>query len=162
MVFLEFRDDCLKKVSPGDTNTNLRIVRSCLNAAQQPGLLGSNPASQVRFLKERGMSKRREMTIEEIQRVLRTCGDTPWRGLVLTGLYTGQRLGDCTRLTWQQVDLMNKTPFICYTQNGKTACDADGRAVDSPPERLARHRRSSGICLSPVCCNGRKCNSSAE
>lgn len=108
-TILEFRDDCSQKVSAGTANTNIRIVRSCLNSAQQQGLLSSNPASRVKFLKERGESKRREMTLAEIRRVLNVCGDTPWRGLVLIGLYTGQRLGDCARLTWQQVDLVNKT-----------------------------------------------------
>jgi integrase len=118
-TLLEFRDDCSQKVSTGTANTNLRIVRSCLNAAQQQGLLGSNPASRVKFLKERGQGRRREMTLEEIRRVLKVCGDTPWRGLVLTGLYTGQRLGDCARLTWQQVDLMNKTISFVTRKTGK-------------------------------------------
>lgn len=118
-TILQFRDDCSRKVSAGTANTNLRIVRSCLNAAQQQGLLGSNPASRVKFLKERGQSQRREMTLEEIRRVLKVCGDTPWRGLVLTGLYTGQRLGDCARLTWQQVDLLNKTVSFVTRKTGK-------------------------------------------
>jgi integrase len=118
-TILQFRDDCSRKVSAGTANTNLRIVRSCLNAAQQQGLLGSNPASRVKFLKERGESKRREMTVEEIRRVLKVCGDTPWRGLVLTGLYTGQRLGDCARLTWQQVDLVSKTVSFVTRKTGK-------------------------------------------
>jgi integrase len=118
-MILQFRDDCSCKVSAGTANTNLRIVRSCLNAAQQQGLLGSNPASRVKFLKERGESKRREMTLEEIRQVLKVCEDTPWRGLVLIGLYTGQRLGDCARLTWQQVDLVNKTISFVTRKTGK-------------------------------------------
>ena len=118
-TLLRFRDDCSAKVSVGTANTNLRIVRSCLNAARQQGLLSNNPASQIRPLKERGESKRREMTLEEIQRVLKTCGETPWRGLVLTGLYTGQRLGDCARLTWQQVDLFKKTVQFVTRKTGK-------------------------------------------
>jgi integrase len=37
---------------------------------------------------------------------LRACGDdTEWRGLVLFGLYLGQRLGDLAKLTWRAVDL---------------------------------------------------------
>ncbi len=87
-TLLRFRDDCSAKVSVGTANTNLRIVRACLNAARQQGLLSNNPASLIRPLKERGESKRREMTLEEIQRVLKPCGETPWRGLVLTGWYT--------------------------------------------------------------------------
>lgn len=118
-TLLQFREDCSQKVSVGTANTNLRIVRSCLNAAHQQGLIGSNPASRVKFLKERGQSRRRDMTVDEIQRVLGACGNTEWRGLVLTGLYTGQRLGDCARLTWQQVDLMNKTISFVTRKTGK-------------------------------------------
>lgn len=116
---LAFRDYCAAKASVGTTNTNLKIVRSCLNAALHQGLMGSNPAIQVKLLKERGQSKRREMTLAEIQTVLKQCGDTNWRGLVLTGLYAGQRIGDCARLTWQQVDLAKKTISFVTQKTGK-------------------------------------------
>src|SRR4029077_8537469 len=37
---------------------------------------------------------------------LKACGDdTEWRGLVLFGLYLGQRLGGLAKLTWRAVDL---------------------------------------------------------
>jgi len=116
---LKFRDDCSNKVSVGSTNTNLRILRACLNSARQQGLIGSNPATLVKSLKDRGESKRREMKLAEIQNVLKVCGKTDWRGMVLVGLYTGQRLGDCARLTWQQVDLVNKTISFVTQKTGK-------------------------------------------
>jgi integrase len=116
---LKFRDYCANKSSIGSTNTNLRILRACINSARQQGLIGSNPASLVKSLKERGESKRREMKLEEIQRVLKVCEKTEWRGLVLVGLYTGQRLGDCARLTWQQVDLVNNTISFVTQKTGK-------------------------------------------
>ena len=37
----------------------------------------------------------------------------------LVGLYTGQRLGDCARLTWQQVDLVNRTISFVTQKTGK-------------------------------------------
>ena len=73
----------------------------------------------MKTLKERGESKRREMKLEEIQRVLKVCSKTEWRGLVLVGLYTGQRLGDCARLTWQQLDLVKKTISFVTQKTGK-------------------------------------------
>jgi integrase len=49
-------------------------------------------------------AQRRPFTLPEIKRLLRAAhGD--WRGMILFGLYTGQRLGDIARLTWQNVDL---------------------------------------------------------
>ncbi|HEV2692447.1 MAG TPA: phage integrase SAM-like domain-containing protein [Verrucomicrobiae bacterium] len=79
---LKFRDDCANKVSVGSTNTNLRIIRACLNSARQQSLIGSNPATLVKSLKERAESKRREMKLAEIQNVLKVCGKTDWRGMV--------------------------------------------------------------------------------
>src|SRR5262249_52368055 len=102
---LRFRESCAKRLSVGSVNTNLRVIRACLNAARRQGLIETNNAAQVSALKQRGEAKRRALTVEEIHRILKTCGNTPWRGLVLVGLYTGQRLGDCARLTWQHADL---------------------------------------------------------
>jgi integrase len=66
-------------------------------------LLTVNPAARVKLLKLRDKSARRAFTLSEIKRILKAC-DTEWRGLVLFGLYLGQRLGDLARLTWRAVD----------------------------------------------------------
>jgi integrase len=45
---------------------------------------------------------------------LKACGDdTEWRGLVLFGLYLGQRLGDLAKLTWRSVNF--ETGEIAFT-----------------------------------------------
>jgi integrase len=118
-VVLRFRDSCAKHLSVGSTNTNLRVIRACLNAAKRQGLLETNVAARVSALKDRGEGKRRALTVAEIQSVLDVCGDSPWRGLVLVGLYTGQRLGDCARLTWQQVDLAKGTIWFVTQKTSK-------------------------------------------
>src|SRR5262249_5490872 len=65
-----------------------------------------NPAKRVKLLKSSKESKRRGFTLAEIKRILKACGDdTEWCGLVLFGLYIGQRLGDLARFTWRAVDL---------------------------------------------------------
>ena len=44
--------------------------------------------------------------MDEIKRILKACEhDQEWYGLVLFGLYLGQRLGDLSRLTWRAVNL---------------------------------------------------------
>lgn len=116
---LRFRDMGAKALSVSSVNTNLRVARACLNSAMKQGLIEKNPASQVNGLKERGESKRRPLTATEIRQALKTCGDSPWRGLVLIGLYTGQRLADCARLTWAQVDLAHKTIWFVTQKTGK-------------------------------------------
>lgn len=118
-TILKFRDCCAAKVSVGTANTNLRIIRSCLYSALHQGLVGKNAAAQVKQLKERGQKRRRDMSLKEIQTVLSQCGKTVWRGLVLCGLYTGQRLGDCARLTWQQIDLAKRQISFVTHKTGK-------------------------------------------
>ena len=116
---LKFRDDCAKTHSVGTVNTNLRAVRACFGAAWRQSLVERNVAARVAALKERGESNRRALSAEELRKVLQVCGDSEWRGLVLVGLYTGQRLGDCARLTWQQVDLEHNTIWFVTGKTGK-------------------------------------------
>src|SRR5262249_42769603 len=83
-----------------------RKDRVCLGEAVRQGLLAVNPAVRVPVFKLRGKSARRAFTLSEIKRILKACSDDiEWRGLVLFGLYLGQRLGDLARLTWRAVDL---------------------------------------------------------
>ena len=58
----------------------------------------------VRLNPQMRRGRRRPFTLKEIKRILRVASDE-WRGIVLFGLYSGQRLGDIARLTWANVDL---------------------------------------------------------
>jgi integrase len=101
-----FRDREAKELSRSTANLGLKVLRICLGEALRQGLLALNPAVRVKLLKSKAESERRAFTLTEIKRVLTACGDdTEWRGLVLFGLYLGQRLGDLARLTWRAVDL---------------------------------------------------------
>jgi len=84
----------------------VKVLRICLGEAARQELLAVNPAVRVKLLKSTAESKRRAFTLDEIKRILKACGDdVEWRGLVLFGLYLGQRLGDLAKLTWRAVDL---------------------------------------------------------
>jgi integrase len=101
-----FRDREAKELSRSTANLSVKVLRICLGEAVRQGLLTINPAVRVKLLKSNAESKRRAFTLAEIKRILKACGDdTEWRGLVLFGLYLGQRLGDLARLTWRAVDL---------------------------------------------------------
>ena len=95
-------------------NLSLKVLRVCFGEAVRQGLLGVNPASRVKLLESSKESKRRAFTLSEIKRILKACGDDQeWRGLVLFGLYLGQRLGDLAKLAWRAVDL--ETREIAFT-----------------------------------------------
>jgi integrase len=101
-----FRDHEAKELSRSTANLSVKVLRVCLGEAVRQGLLTHNQAVRVKFLKSTAESKRRAFTLDEIKRILKACGnDTEWHGLVLFGLYLGQRLGDLAKLTWRAVDL---------------------------------------------------------
>jgi integrase len=101
-----FRDREGSERSPATANLSLKVLRVCFGEAVRQGMLTVNPAQRVKLLKIRAESKRRPFTLAEIKRILKAChGDQEWRGLVLFGLYLGQRLGDLAKLTWRAVDL---------------------------------------------------------
>jgi integrase len=107
-----FRDREAKERSRATANLSLKVLRVCFGEAVRQGLLTINPAVRVKLLKSSKESKRRAFDVSEIKRILKAC-DTEWRGLVLFGLYLGQRLGDLAKLTWRAVNL--ETGEIAFT-----------------------------------------------
>jgi integrase len=109
-----FRDREAKELSRATANLSLKVLRVCFGEAVRQGLLAVNPAVRVPVLKASDKSARRAFTLSEIKRILKACGDhAEWRGLVLFGLYLGQRLGDLAKLTWRAVNF--ETGEIAFT-----------------------------------------------
>jgi integrase len=120
-----FRDREAKELSRATANLSLKVLRVCFGEAVRQGLSAVNPAVRVPVLKTRDKSARRAFTLAEIKRIYKACGDdAEWRGLVLFGLYLGQRLGDLAKLTWRAVNL--DTGEIAFTAR-KT-----GRRMNQP------------------------------
>ena len=109
-----FRDRETKALSRATANLSLKVLRVCFGEAVRRGLVAVNPAVRVPVLKTRDKSARRAFSLSEIKRILKACGDdAEWRGLVLFGLYLGQRLGDLAKLTWRAVNF--ETGEIAFT-----------------------------------------------
>jgi integrase len=98
-----FRNNEAKERARGTANLSIKVLRVCFHDAMRKKRIVSNPASDVKLLVN-DESNRRPFTVSEIKRILKACDDE-WRGLVLFGLYIGQRLGDLARLTWRSVNL---------------------------------------------------------
>jgi integrase len=117
---LGFRNSEAKTRKASTANLSLKILRICFGEAVRQDLLQANPAARVKSLKSAGDSKRRGFTIAEIKRILKACGsDIEWRGLVLFGLYLGQRLGDLARLTWRAVDMEEREIAFTAQKTGR-------------------------------------------
>ncbi|HOW96729.1 MAG TPA: tyrosine-type recombinase/integrase [Kiritimatiellia bacterium] len=117
-----FRDSLTSRVSGSTTNKYLKIARVLWGSAQRDGLTLDNPFALTPTVRA-SKGKRRPFTLAELKRILEVCNQE-WRGMVLLGLYTGQRIGDLARLTWANTDTVNGE---IYFTTGKT-----GRAMNIP------------------------------
>jgi integrase len=99
---LAFRTAMSKRVSAGTTNQKLLIMRGCWTWGARLSLVTENPFKMVEMATGEA-TERRAFTVAELQELFKAC-NAEWRGMVLLGLYTGQRLGDLATVTWRQVD----------------------------------------------------------
>lgn len=113
-----FRDDLEPRVSSGTVNTYLKVLRVALNKAVKLNLIDRNPAVGVDNLDNDDRHRRRPFTKEELQKLLGVCSQD-WRTMVLVGLYTGLRLGDCAALTWANLDLQRNEITVRTEKTGR-------------------------------------------
>lgn len=91
------------EVAGATVNKTLKILKGAWAAAVREGIARENVFGMVAMVRSK-KSERRAFTLPELRRILEKASPE-WRGMILTGLYTGQRLGDVARLTWQSLDL---------------------------------------------------------
>lgn len=106
----ELRDKTAEQLSPSTANTDLKILRVGFRQAVLDGIRLDNPASAVKTLDDRKASdatERRPFTEAELKKLL-AVAEGEWHGLILGGLYTGQRLGDLGGLIRRRVDLTER------------------------------------------------------
>jgi integrase len=119
-LITDYRDHEAKRTSVAAANMNVKILRCMLNDAFSDGLVTINEADKVKAIKRDTNARFRRLpfTAEQIKQVLGLGTLTQeWRGMVLMGLYTGQRLGDIAIAKWGQLDLVNK---VWAFTSGKT------------------------------------------
>ncbi len=115
-----FRNREAKELSRATANLSLKVLRVCFAEAERLELRKGNPAKNVKVLGLRDKSARRAFTAAEIKRILQACGqDAEWRGLILFGLYLGQRLGDLAKLTWRAVNLESNEIAFTARKTGR-------------------------------------------
>ena len=101
-----YRDQCSAKTTARTANNKLKIVRTLFQSAWRDGVVQENPATKVQILKTED-AIRRPFSLPELKRLLAVANEE-WQGMILVGLYTGQRLKDVATLTWANVDLNQK------------------------------------------------------
>lgn len=116
-VIAAWRDAAAARVSAVTANNKLKVIRGLFQSAWRDGLLTDNPAAKVGSLK-RTEGNRRPFTLAELKIVLGVA-NTEWRGLILAGLYTGQRLKDIASLTWANVDFERGEIRLSTSKTGR-------------------------------------------
>ena len=114
-----FRDHVGHQLSATTANHDLKIVRMMLEDAKRDGYIPDNPADGVSTLKKtQNNKKRRAFTMDELKRVMKVASGE-WYGLIMFGLYTGQRLKDLVMLTWQNLDLEDRVIILETSKTGR-------------------------------------------
>jgi integrase len=114
-----FRDEKAGRLSAATTNIALKILRVAFAQAKREGYITENPAENVSIIKRQEEKfERRPFTIPEL-RVLLAAADEDWKGMILFGLYTGQRLKDLATLTWKNVDLERRELRLVTGKTGR-------------------------------------------
>ena len=114
----EFRAHMAGKLAPASVNKYLKILRNAWNDATKHGYVRENIFAKVEGIRIRVESARRPFTLDELRRLMAAC-DGEWRGLVMMGLYTGQRLSDCRNLEWRNVDLPQREIRLVTQKTGR-------------------------------------------
>jgi integrase len=100
------------RLSARTVNQTIKILKRPFKIAVDQGLIDRNPVAAIRTLRS-ASAKKSVFTPEQIQKLVDSAkGD--WKGLILTGYFTGGWLCDLARLTWDNVGLEQRT--IAFTQ----------------------------------------------
>jgi integrase len=99
-------------LAPATVNIDVAILSAAFNAALRQGHVTVNPCLAIESLKNKPQRKG-VFSPEQVAALLKTAeGD--WRGLILIGFYSGQRLLDCANLRWRDVDLVSDIKTIRF------------------------------------------------
>jgi integrase len=91
-------------------------------AAIREGLVSFNPFTALEAIDTSDSQDRKPFTGAEVASLMAHAPSEEWRGLILVAAFTGLRLGDASRLTWEAVDLEAKriTLIPAKTRKKKT------------------------------------------
>ena len=114
-----------KNGSPNTYNKHVSLLKLLHKTLKEEARLELNPFERIKP-KRLNNQNRRELSIEELHRVLDTATDE-LKTLLAIGTFTGLRLGDCCTLLWGEVDL--KRGVISRVPSKTKSRKADAKPV---------------------------------
>jgi integrase len=117
--FLEYRNELLENDRTARTaDLNVRkILGAPFRQAVKLGTLSKNPLASVPPLKKDEF-KKGIFAPEEISRLINAAAQD-WKGAILVGYFTGQRLQDVCNLRWDRINLSNRVITFRVAKTGK-------------------------------------------
>ena len=97
----------------------LKDVGGAYRAAIREGLVSFNPCTALEAIDTSDSMERKPFTLEDVADILAAAPSPEWRGLILTAAFTGLRLGDAAKLSWQAVDLAAKKITLIPSKTAK-------------------------------------------
>jgi len=117
-------------------NNHVCVLREIFRLLADKAGIARDPWAGVCLRADDSVS-RRELALDELERLYAAASKAgaEWKLLFMTGIYTGLRLGDCCRLTWENINLERQ---VIQVIPEKTKKHAHGRPVTIPihPELL--------------------------
>ncbi|MBP9853519.1 MAG: site-specific integrase [Candidatus Omnitrophica bacterium] len=113
----KYKADRNEEVSSATVNRELATLKTMLSKAVAWGKLSSNPAQNVKFLKEPS-GRLRFLEREEILKLLTNC-NKHMKSIVILALNTGMRKGEILGLKWRDIDIKRNIITILDTKNGE-------------------------------------------
>jgi integrase len=99
-------------LTPTTVNLDITILSAAFNSAWKQGHISVNPCQAIEPLKDKAHRKH-VFTPEQVSALVKTAeGDL--KGLIRVAFYTGQRLGDCANVRWQDIDLVSEIKTIRF------------------------------------------------
>ena len=141
---------CLRNALSGTSyNNRVCVLREIFRVLSAKAGIEDDPWKGVRLRPDDSHS-RRELTMDELKRLLDAAckRGEEWHKLILIGIYTGLRLGDCCRLDWSSI---NVAQGVIQLVPSKTKRHAHGRLVTIPVHpALGKALASELVSVGPV------------
>ena len=139
-----YRDERLKEVSAGTVIRELAYLSAIINHARREwGINVPNPVQMVRK-PQSPQARSRVLTDEEVARLLDALEPTGRRShwtkpAVQLAVATAMRRGELLSLSWEHIDLLNRTAFLPDTKNGDSRTVPLSSAAIQVLAALPRH-----------------------
>ena len=94
-------------LAPNTLNKDVDCLKAAFGAALKQGHISVNPCAVIENVKDKTEARKETFSLEQVT-VIGKAASGEWKGVILIGFYTGQRLGDCATVQWDRINLTSQ------------------------------------------------------